>query len=303
MLKKYITFIFIFVLSFANAQELICEVTVIAPDASKVDADPKVFKTLENTIFEFMNNTKWTSEIFEENEKIECSIFIGITNQKGNEYSGSITIISKRPVFNSDYKTTVLNIIDNDFLFTYKEFEPIEIAENQFVSNLSHVLSFYANTIIAMDYESFSENGGEKYLLKAQELTTIVSADEARKYIGWKSYDKNKKRTRYWLVTNLLNTRYSDYRKAIYTYYRLGMDNFYDDPELARKNIKTSLELLAKISKNDPNIYIMQMWSESKSKETIDIYKGALSSEKAEIIDILSKVDPVNASKYKVISK
>lgn len=301
-MKNILSFLFIFISTYSFAQELICEVNVVAPDASKISSDPKVFETLENTIFEFMNNTKWTSEVFEDNEKIECSIFIGITNQSGNNYSGSITVISKRPVFNSDYKTTILNIIDNDFVFSYKEFEAIEIAENQFVSNLSHTLAFYANMIIAMDYESFSENGGETYLLKAQDLTNTISSTEAKSYPGWKSYDKNK-RSKYWLVTNLLNPRYIDYRKAIYQYYRLGLDNFYDDPVLARTNIQKALGLLAKISQDDPNIYIMQMWSETKSKETIDMFKGAPAAEKTEAVNILRKVDPVNANKYNVILK
>ena len=194
---KFLTLLCLFFICQKSfAQELNCEVSVVAPDASKIKADPKVFKTLENTIFEFMNNRKWTTESFEDFEKIDCSIFIGIKSQSGDRYTASITVISKRPVFNSDYKTTVLNIIDNDFVFDYKEFEPIEFAENQFISNLSHVLAFYANMIIAMDYETFSENGGEKYLLKAQDLANIVSSADAKTYIGWKSYDKNKKRTR-----------------------------------------------------------------------------------------------------------
>lgn len=301
-MKNLFNILLILLSTSSFAQELICEVNVVAPDASKISSDPKVFKTLENTIFEFMNNTKWTSEVFEENEKIECSIFIGITNQTGNNYKGSITIISKRPVFNSDYKTTVLNVIDNDFTFTYKEFEAIEIAENQFVDNLSHTLAFYANMIIAMDYETFSENGGETYLLKAQELTNVISAADAKNHLGWKSYDKNK-RSKYWLVSNILNPRYSDYRKAIYEYYRLGLDNYYDDPALARLHIRKALTLLSKISQDDPNIYIMQMWSETKSKETIDLYSGAPAAEKTQAIKLLQKVDPVNATKYNVILK
>ena len=124
------------VLCSLEAQELFCEVTVSAPDASKVRTDPKVFKTLENTIAEFMNNRKWTDENFEDHEKIQLSIFIGITDQAGdNGYTGSITVISKRPVFNSTYNSTVLNMIDNDFVFIYKEFDPIEFNEFQFNSN------------------------------------------------------------------------------------------------------------------------------------------------------------------------
>ncbi|MGB1018295.1 MAG: DUF4835 family protein [Chitinophagales bacterium] len=303
MMYKFLTLLCLFFICQKSfAQELNCEVSVVAPDASKIKADPKVFKTLENTIFEFMNNRKWTTESFEDFEKIDCSIFIGIKSQSGDRYTASITVISKRPVFNSDYKTTVLNIIDNDFVFDYKEFEPIEFAENQFISNLSHVLAFYANMIIAMDYETFSENGGEKYLVEAQNLLNLVSVADSKIYLGWKATDKNK-RSKYWLVTHTLNTRYLDYRKAFYQYHRLGLDTFYTDEKLARKNIVESLDLLAKISADNPNISIMQMWSETKSSETIKIFKGAPTDEKTGAVNVLRKVDPVNANDYNAILK
>ncbi len=272
MLKIYYTLILSLIIQVSFSQELRCDVSVIAtPKDNKtvIQTDPKVFKTLENQIREFMNNTKWTSETYAEHEKIECSVFLTITSEKGSSYSGRLIVISKRPVFNSDYKTTVLNLIDNDISFIYKEFEPIEISENQFVSNLSHVLAFYANTIIGMDNETFQEKGGEIYLQKAMDLVNLASN---KNYKGWKSRDTNK-RSRYWLITNLLNPRFENFRKAQYQYYRNGLDNFYSDEVLARENIKKGLQLLAKVSQDDPNISIMQMWSETKSKETIDMFK------------------------------
>lgn len=302
MYKSLFSFILVFSTSFIFSQELFCDVSISAPDASKITTDQKVFKTLENAIFAFMNTTKWTTKTYTESEKIECSIFIAIKAQSRDSYSGSFTIVSKRPVFNSDYNTSVLNIIDNDIVFNYKEFQAIEIAENQFVSNLSHILAFYANMVIGMDQETFEDKGGEIYLQKALDLVNMVSSSDGQKYKGWKSIDKNK-RSRYWMVTNLMNPRYSLFRKAQYQYYREGLDNFYSDEVLARNNIKIALENLAKISLEDPNLSLMQMWSDTKSKETIDIYKDAPDAEKKEIINILRKVDPVNADKYKVISK
>lgn len=299
MKKIFYTILFLTTINFVISQELICDVSVSAPDVTKVSADPKTFKTLENQIREFMNNTKWTSETYGENEKIECSLFIAIKSQTGNTFSGTFTLVSKRPVFNSNYNTTVLNIIDNDIKFSYKEFEPIEISEGQFVTNLSHLLAFYANIIIGMDNETFAKEGGEVYLQKAQDLVNLASTTS---YTGWKSRDKNK-RSRYWLITSLMNPRYSTFREAQYTYYRLGLDNFYNDEKLARQNIKAALELLAKVSLDDPNITIIQMWNETKQQEVIDIYKSAPQDEKTAIVNILRKVDPVNANKYKVISK
>ena len=294
--------LFLVSINIVVAQELLCEVSVLATPKDKntiIKTDPKVFKTLENQLREFMNNTKWTTEVYAEHEKIECSMFLTITSEKGSTYSGRLQIVSKRPVFNSNYNTTVLSIIDNEIKFTYKEHEAIEISENQFVTNLSHLLAFYANIIVGMDNETFEEKGGEVYLQKAFDLMNLASTTA---YKGWNSQGMNK-RTRYWLIKSLMNPRFEEFRKAHHLYYRLGLDNFYLDEKLARANIKKALELLAKVSLDDPNVTIVQMWNETKSQETIDIFKGAASEEKTPIINILSKIDPAGANKYKVIAK
>lgn len=283
-------------------QELQCDVTVVAPDRSKVKTDPKVFKTLQNAVLEFMNTRKWTADAFGENEKIECSIFIAITDEAsgGVSYTGSITIISKRPVFNSDYNSTVLNIIDNEFSFQYQEFQPLEFNVNQFTSNLTQVLAFYAYLIIGMDYETFGLKGGEKYLQTASDIANVVSANEGRAFPGWKSYEKNQ-RNRYWVITHTLNGRYEPYRTGIYKYYREGLDNFYTNPELARTNILEGLKDLSKVSQDNPNLSIMMMWSEAKRDEVVGIFSEAPATEKDEILKVLKRVDPINFDKYERI--
>jgi len=283
------------------AQEVLCDVTVVAPDRSKVKTDPKVFKTLENAVAEFMNTRKWTTDVFGENERIECSIFIAITNESSDgNYSGSITVISKRPVFNSDYNSTVLNIIDNEFNFQYQEFQPLEFNVNQFTSNLTHVLAFYAYLIIGMDYETFALKGGEKYLQTASDIANVVSANEGRSFPGWKSYEKNQ-RNRYWVITHTLNGRYEPYRTGMYKYYREGLDNFYSNPELARTNILEGLTELSKVSQDNPNLSIMMMWSEAKRDEVVGVFSEAPAAEKDDILKVLKRVDPINYDKYERI--
>jgi hypothetical protein len=283
------------------AQEILCDVTVVAPDRSKVKTDPKVFKTLENAVAEFMNTRKWTTDVFGENERIECSIFIAITNESSDgNYSGSITVISKRPVFNSDYNSTVLNIIDNEFNFQYQEFQPLEFNVNQFTSNLTHVLAFYAYLIIGMDYETFALKGGEKYLQTASDIANVVSANEGRSFPGWKSYEKNQ-RNRYWVITHTLNGRYEPYRTGMYKYYREGLDNFYSNPELARTNILEGLTELSKVSQDNPNLSIMMMWTEAKRDEVVGVFSEAPAAEKDDILKVLKRVDPINYDKYERI--
>lgn len=280
------------------AQEIFCEVTVTAPDQSKVSTDPKVFKTLESSIKEFMNNRKWTTDSYKDHEKIQMSIFIGITDQPGeNAYSASLTIISKRPTFNSSYNSTVLNIIDNDFSFIYKEFDPIEFNEFQFTSNLSHVLGYYAYTAIGIDYDTYSDRGGQKYLQRAADIVAVVGSSEGGVYRGWKSYDKNQ-RNRYWFITHLLNGRYEPFRKAMYIYHREGLDNFYTDPALARANIYKALEEVAKVAQDNPNLPLIQTWSETKLDEIVGVYSKAPAEEKTAFLALIRRADPVHASDY-----
>jgi hypothetical protein len=299
-MKKIFSILLMGIVSFGllNAQELICEVTVSAPDASKVNTDPRVFKTLENSITEFMNNRKWTDESFKEHEKIQMSIFIGITEQSGdNGYSGSITVVTKRPVFNSNYNSTVLNIIDNDFAIVYKEFDPIEFNEFQFTSNLSHILGYYAYLSIGVDYDTYADLGGQKYLQKAQDMVNLVGTSEANAYKGWKSYDKNQ-RNRYWFITHLMNGRYEPFRKAMYIYHREGLDNFYDDPELARSKVMAGLNEVAKVSQDNPNLPLVQTWSESKLNEIVGVFSEAPAEEKTAFLALIKKADPTNANEY-----
>ena len=299
-MKKIFSILLMGIVSFGllNAQELICEVTVSAPDASKVNTDPRVFKTLENSITEFMNNRKWTDESFKEHEKIQMSIFIGITEQSGdNGYSGSITVVTKRPVFNSNYNSTVLNIIDNDFAIVYKEFDPIEFNEFQFTSNLSHILGYYAYLAIGVDYDTYADLGGQKYLQKVQDMVNLVGTSEANAYKGWKSYDKNQ-RNRYWFITHLMNGRYEPFRKAMYIYHREGLDNFYDDPELARSKVMAGLNEVAKVSQDNPNLPLVQTWSESKLNEIVGVFSEAPAEEKTAFLALIKKADPTNANEY-----
>jgi len=57
-----------------TAQDLNITVSVVAPNITATD--PKVFADLEQNISEFLNNTRWTNDEFEDFEKIEGSLKI-----------------------------------------------------------------------------------------------------------------------------------------------------------------------------------------------------------------------------------
>ena len=298
---------FIFLLFFLNiahfvgAQELVARVTV---NSSRVGStvNKNVFQTLQTSLNTFLNNRKWTKEVFLVNEKIECNFFLNLqATPEANVYTASLTIQAARPVFNSSYASPIINFQDEDVVFKYLEFQQLEFNENRvagtdpMLSNLTAIFAYYANMIIAFDYTSFSPRGGDAYFLKAQNI--VNNAPESRGITGWKAFDG--KRNRYWLVENMMNTRYAVMHDIYYGYYHLGMDKMFDDENSARVEILGALNLLNNFNSDNPNTMINQFFFQGKSNELIKIFSKAPQQDKIRASDLLQKMDITNATRYK----
>lgn len=297
MTQRVLTLFFILMSGFAlKAQELNCSVTINSDRAT--GTEPRVFQTLETSIREFMNNRSWTNDNFSVEERIECSIFMTINSELGNNrFTASATVQLSRPVFNSDYNTTMLNVQDNDIVFTYREFDPLEYQENQFVSNLTHILAFYAYIFLTIDYDSYALNGGDPYLSKAWELVNTVPQIGAEP--GWKPFDGTT--NRYWIVENLQNNRYTLFRKSLYTYHRQGLDLLYTDKPTALANMSAALKDLTEVEKNNPNSYIMQLYTFAKGDEIVGLFKGADLNLRREVYQYMINIDKTNQKRYEDI--
>jgi hypothetical protein len=278
-----------------RAQELQCGVVVSAPQLRVVD--PKVFKTLETSIYEFMNNRTWTGDKFKLEEKIRCDINITITDELDvDRFRAQVAIQSSRPVYNSDYQTVVFNWVDKDWEFSYVEYQPLEFNENIVLNNLTSMLAYYAYIIIGLDYDSYALNGGTTYLQKAQK---IVNNSQNAVEKGWKPYDGI--RNRYWLTDNLNNPRFAAYREAFYKYHRLGLDVFHQDAISTVSVITQALTLLNGVNTSNPNSMAIQVFFNAKSDEIIGIYTDAPSKEQAQAIAMLNRMDAQNANDYRKI--
>jgi len=218
MKRALFSVIFLFFAAGGFSQELRCNITVSA--ARIQGANRQLFRTMQSDIYEFMNQRKWTNHVYTYEEKIRCNILIRLDEQvSSDEFKGSIQVQLKRPVFNSSYETTVLNIKDNDFHCRYVEYQPLEFNETSNRDNLTNILAFYAYIILGFDYDTFSPEGGTAYFEKAQ---SIVNNSQNARERGWKSFESE--RNRYWLIENVLNASYSDFRSCMYTYHRKGLD-------------------------------------------------------------------------------
>ncbi len=299
MVKRIlITLVFSFVLIVSGmAQELRCNVTVSARGIQ--GANQNLFRTMQSDLYEFMNNRKWTDNVFDYDEKIRCNIMIKLDEQiSADEFKGSIQVQLTRPVYNSSYTATVLNIKDNDFHCQYREFQPLEFNETSNRDNLTNIMAFYAYVILGFDYDTFSPEGGTPYFEKAQ---AIVNNSQNAREKGWKAFESE--RNRYWLVENVMNKSYSSFRSAMYNYHRMGLDLMSERAEEGRANIAESLRDIQKVFRRRPSTYILQMFFDAKVDELINIFSKSFPDERNRVLAILNEVDPSNGSKYKKIEE
>ncbi len=281
------------------AQELKCQVTVNGQRINGVDA--RVFQNMQTTITEFMNTRAWTTDVFSPEERIECSLFINIeSNPAQDVWTGKATIQASRPVYNSSYNSPIFNYVDNDWMFTFAENQPIEFNITQYNSNLSSILGFYAYIILGYDYESFGKSGGAKWFGMAEQILNNVPTN-APDVKGWRAFDGV--RNRYYIINHLQTGKYDAYKQALYEYHILGMDNFYDKPAVARQNILNALDKIDKVSRDNPNGILFAIFFQAKSDELFGIFSGADAGEKTRAITYLKRMDPSNAAKYDRIMK
>ncbi len=301
MRKLIFLLILIPVFSVSYAQELKANITVASNQVGN-NVNPNVFRTLQTALNNFINTRKWTPDNFQPNERIECSFFLNLQPTGDlNVYNASLTIQAARPVFNTSYLSPIINFKDENITFKYVEFQQLEFNENRvsgsdaLVSNLTAVIAYYSYMILGFDYDSFSLRGGDPYFQKAQNI--VNNAPDGRNISGWKAFDGV--RNRYWLVENMLNSRYTIMHDVYYNYYRLGMDKLYEDENAARVEVMNVLNLLNNFNTDNPNKMINQFFFQGKSTELIKVFSKAPQQDKARASELLQKMDITNAPKYK----
>jgi hypothetical protein len=304
MLKRisFLLLIF-FTAGLARSQEIQARLTVISSKISS-QTNKSVFQSLQNALTNFLNGRKWTKDPFQPNEKIQCNFLLNVEEAMGNNiYKAKLTIQAARPVYSSSYDSPLINFMDNEVVFRYQEFQAIEFNENRVqgndpvAANLPAVLAYYVNIILGFDYGSFSLRGGDEYFKKAWNI--VNNAPEGSDISGWRSFEGL--RNRYWLAENLNNNRYALLHDALYSYYRSGMDLFYENEDEARSGIMNSLNFLNTVNADNPNSMIMQFFFQGKSSELVKVFSRANTDVKSRARDILSKLDISNGGAYKEI--
>src|SRR6476469_60403 len=283
-----------------EAQELQARLTVVSTRVGN-SVDKKVFGTLQTALLNFINNRKWTEDTYQPFEKIRCNFLLNLDPPLGdNIYKATLTVQAARPIYNTQYESPVINFQDNDIAFRYIEFAPIEFNENRvqgsdpLAANLTAILAYYVNLILGMDADSFAPRGGDAYFQKAQNI--VNNAPESREISGWKTFDGM--HNRYRLIYNLTDNRFTMVHDAIYTYYRNGMDQFYDNADEGRNGVLNALNYLSTVNKENPGAMVLQFFFSGKSTELVQIFSKATPDVKQRARDLLTKLDVTNTTVY-----
>lgn len=296
MHKQIVLFLFICSSIALNAQELNCQVQVITPRIQS--SDKKIFTTLQQSIYEFINNTKWTNDKFQPEEKIECSMQIEVTERVStDEFKATIQVSSRRPVYKTSYNSPMLNIKDDDFDFRYIELQNLEFNEGNSNPNLVATLAYYAYLILAVDYDSYSMLGGTPYFQKIQ---AIVANMQNASEKGWKSFETNN-RNRYWLSENYNNPIYKPIRQLGYNFHRKGLDVMWEKKEEGLRACADAIEGLKKVHSEKPLSAVMQSLFDAKADEVVNMFSGGSAEYKSQVKETLDMVNPSNTSKYQKI--
>ena len=295
MIKFFKILIFLLAITQVTAQELDATITV---NSDKISGSNKqVFQTLERTLTEFVNQKKWTNRNFKNQEKINCAFTLTILEQSSNtNFKGNIQIQSSRPVYNSTYLTPIFNFKDDDFSFNYTEFEVLQYNPNNFDSNLVSVIAFYVYTILGMDGDSFTKNGGTDYFKEAE---NVMNQAQQGGFPGWSRTTSGV--TRFKLINDILSNTFQDFRTALYTFNRQGLDLFHEDKEEAKENVAVAINKIKNIYNRRPNALLVRMFMDAKADEIVSIFSDGPRYDTSKLVDDLSRMSPVNSTKWNKI--
>ncbi len=276
------------------SQEINATVQVVAPRVQIANKD--ILVTLQNSLQQFINNRKWTEENISSTEKVNMTLFINIDAWDNDKFQGNSQLQVTRPVYGSNYKTTVLQFNDEDVGFNYREFENLEYQENMNMNDLTTLMAYYVYIALGIEHDSYGLLGGSKYYAKAQNLVNLMTNKP-----GWNQGDGKGFRNRFYLAENLNSPRFIEFRELNYQYHRDGLDQFYEDPIKGRKKITESLQKISETAQTNRNSLLQKLFFTTKWPEIVEIFKEGTTAEKTIIVRLLKDLDPTNMQRYEKI--
>lgn len=301
-MKRRLILIALFVCSIGlKAQELNCTVTINSEQVQ--GSNKEMFNTLKQSIEELVNTSRWTNMTFQEKERIECSMLLVVKSVQDGIVNCEFTCQSRRPVFGTSYYTPTMNFKDNNFVFSYQEYDRLDYQQSVFTTNLTALLAYYCYLIIGHDMDSFAKLGGTPYFQVCENIVTAAQSAslDNTEAVGWKAFESN--RNRYALINNLMDEAFKKYRIYYYDYHRHGLDEMVNNVANGRARIAKDIKVLKEAYNARPATYVINTFLDAKSDELVNIFKKGTSEEKKMVYELLMDIDPTRQSTYDEINR
>lgn len=282
-----------------RAQELNAKISINRSQIS--NTTEAVFEALQNSLTSFLNERQWTQMKFEEYERINCSFSITLKtySETDNSFTGTLQVQSSRPVYNSNYSSTVFNIQDANFNFTFQQFDQLEFRPEQVDNNLTAILAYYAYLIIGLDMDTMSPLGGTEVLQTAMD---VANNSQNLGYAGWKAFEDD--RNRFAIINDYLDGAMEPLRMMEYKYHRLGLDRMTENTDTARAAITESLELLQQAREQKSMSALPVILTDIKRDELVNIYSGkGKQEERNKVYDIVFRINASQSEYWEKLKK
>ena len=299
MIRNGIRYIFMVLaalvtVSGADAQEFRATVEV---NTQKIEGTNKsVFDNLKETLNSYMNETKFSDATFSPTEKLECRLFFTISEYDGDRMKGDLQVQLIRPVYNATYTTTLFNFKDNKIEFNYREGDPLTYNTQQPENNLTAILDYYAYLLLALDFDSFSPNGGQRFYDRAQQ---IVQYQQSSGEVGWRTFDDTRNRAA--VLNSYTDTNTTGIRNLLYQYHSKGLDEMVTSPDKGRAAITESLDEIKKVYDVAPMSVALSIFRDSKLDELVNVYSKAPETERQKVYDMLQPIYPTESERLNKI--
>lgn len=298
MVRLFLLTMLVAVSTAAEGQELQAKITINHSQVGVTDVS--IFENLQQTLEQFFNERQWTDLQFQKNERIVCNFNITVTkyDKTSNSFECTAMIQANRPVYNSQYTSTLYNNKDADFNFEFAQFDQLNFNDEMVDNQLTALFAYYAYLIIGLDLDSFSPMGGTDVL---QRCLNLVNNAQNLSFTGWKAFENS--RNRFAIINDYMEESMKPFRQLQYDYYRKGLDEMAANVERGRTNVTTALqEDLKKAHEDKPLSLLPQIWTDFKKDELANIYKGkGTQKEKESVYEILLNINASQSNSWNKI--
>lgn len=276
---------------------------IVDIDMSKLNSDVQDrLSSFKQDVTNYLARTKFSDEIIINDTKgkpykIRCNFqFIFNSSTGFDSYDAQLVLTVSRNIYKSQSFTQVLRIKDESWEFNYVKGQSFYHDDLKY-NNLTSFLDYYAYMIIGIDDDSWELKLGSDRFRKAQNVVNLAVSNSTNK--GWTDNNILKaSRTTY--PSELLNSKYEDFRKAFWLYHFAGIDSIQYGKRTALERMCQAIEMIGKVKKLEIKSFIIKSFFDTKYME---IAEKLTDHYDKTIYKKLMEIDPDHASTYEEYGK